>query len=186
MCQRQDTSCLDPQMTFRGTLTVCVLLACFVLSRCYCKCQHLKKGRRGQKKAEAGMYGAGHFQHATGSNYVKPVLPLTRIKKESESRAREYRWWGQLCSCIGSYRCTQILLSLVHIWWMNHLAIGQAGSHCLCNKQKGFLHAVTTSVLQQREKHSLPFINSLEQEIISKCLSQILISSHHAISLETI
>lgn len=49
-----------------------------------------------------------------------------------------YRQWGQLCSWIGSYCCSKMLLSPVHVWWMNHLAIGQAGSYCLCNKHKRF------------------------------------------------
>ncbi len=90
------------------------------------------------------MQGGGHTIMQNQSSL------LTRIREKGKRLTPLYRRWGQLCSCIQCYCycCSQILLSSVHIWWMNHLAIGQAGSYCLCNKQKGFLHTVTTSVLK--------------------------------------
>lgn len=117
-----------------------------------------------KKKAWAGMQGGGHFQHATGSNYAKPVLPFDKDKGEVRVKGKRlkplYRQRGQLCSCIGGccYCCSQILLSPVHTWWMNHLVIGQAASYCLCNKQKGILYTVTTSACftLQNQSRSIP------------------------------
>lgn len=70
-------------------------------------------------KKWAGIQGRGQFLQATGSNYAKAVMPYD----EEESRARG---WHLCCRWGYCYCCSQILLSPVRIWWMSHLAIGQA------------------------------------------------------------
>lgn len=67
----------------------------------------------------AGIQRWGQFLQATGSNYAKAVMPYD----EEESRARGWHLCRRRGYC---YCCSQILLSPVRIWWMNHLAIGQA------------------------------------------------------------
>lgn len=159
------------------------------------KCQHSENFKKRKKSDQVCNEGVifSMQQRAIMQNHSSL---LTRIKRKSEPRARGltplYREWGQLCSCIQGYCycCSQILLSPVHRWWMNHLAIGQASSYCLCNKQKRL--PVTNSVLQcvlhywsmSTAAAYFQTINLLKQEIFSKCLSQLLILSHHGICLE--
>lgn len=150
---------------------MCVLHACFVLSGCYTSVSTQRSGGVNKKKSWSRYARSGIFSACNREQLCKMSPPFDKDKGEVRVKGKKlthlYRRWGQLCSCIGGYCCSQILLSLVHIWWMNHLAIGQAGLHCLCNKQKGFLHTVTTSASAMRKAFtSFPFINSLEQEII--------------------
>lgn len=93
-----------------------------------------------------------YFQHATGSNYAEPVLPLTRIKEKLESRARGVHL------CIGSGgSCTGGLSLLLQSDIVVPGAHMMDESPCerstwlilsLQQTQSGFLHTVATSVLQ--------------------------------------
>lgn len=128
-----------------------------------------------------------HFLHATESSYEKKIL-MTRTKAKSRARGWHLRigsgcifadvQGGGYCYC-----CGQILLSPVHAWWMNHLAIGQANSHCRCNKQKSSLphcslHITQTIRVEEKKKKRRGALNpphpilqlTRAKKIISKCL----------------
>jgi len=65
------------------------------------------------------MQAERHFQHATGSNYAKPVLPFDKDEREVRVKGKRLtplnRQWGQLYSWGLLLLCSQILLSPEHI-----------------------------------------------------------------------
>lgn len=123
---------------------MCDLHAWLVLTGCYASVSNQKNRKKKNPRR-------GSFSACNREQLCKTSPPFDRDKGGVRVKGKRltplYRQWGQLCSCAEGYCycCSQILLSPVHVWWMNHLAIGQAASYCLCNKQKGFLHTVATS-----------------------------------------
>lgn len=129
------------------------LRAWFLLSRCYASVS--TRRRRGGGK---GRY-AGSFSACNREQLCKTSLLFDEDKGKVRVKGKRltplHGQWGQLCGCIRGYcyHCRHMLSSPVHVWWMNHLAIGRAGSYCLCNKQKCTLHTVTTTLVLQRVLH---------------------------------
>lgn len=129
---------------------MCDLHASLVLSGCYASVRIYRRQGWGKKSKHARK---GSFSTCNREQLCKTSPLFDKDKGEVRIKGKRltplYRRWEPLCSCMGSYCycCSQILLSPVHIWWMNHLAIGQAGSCRLCYKQKGFLATAATSAL---------------------------------------
>lgn len=142
---------------------------------CLVSYQDVMQASAVEKEAWAGMQGEGHFLHATESNYAKGELLSDKDKREDKGKRLTPLYRGGGCC----YCCSQIRLSPVHIWWMNHLAIGQAAS--ATNRKASFALWPPQRffyITETNEKFSS--INSLGREIISKCLSQPLIQSHNS------
>lgn len=115
-----------------------------------------------EEDLEAGVQGKEPFSACNREQLWKKKILMTRTKAKSRARGWHLRigsgcifadvQGGGYCYC-----CGQILLSPVHAWWMNHLAIGQANSHCRCNKQKSSLphcslHITQTIRVEEKKK----------------------------------
>lgn len=64
----------------KGTLTPCVTCMPGLSYQDVMQVSAVEEQKK--RKAWAGMQEGGHFQHATGSNYAKPVHPFDKDKRE--------------------------------------------------------------------------------------------------------
>lgn len=161
----------------------------FCLIKMLRKCQH---SRGGVNKKKSWYARHRSFSACNREQLCKTSPPFDKDTEEVRVKGRRlthlYRRWGQLCSCIEGYCCSQdIAVPRAHM--MNESPCNRSSWLALSLQQTNNLppHCDHLCASATRKAFTwFPFINSLEQEIISKCLSQLLISSHHAISLETI
>lgn len=171
------------QWLYRNFESICDLHVLLVSSGC-----HYSKNRRKRRRSGSWCTRKRAIFCMQQRAVMKKKILMTRTKAKSRARGWHLRigsgcifadvQGGGYCYC-----CGQILLSPVHAWWMNHLAIGQANSHCRCNKQKSSLphcslHITQTIRVEGKKKkgggHWIPPILSfsllVQKKIISKCL----------------
>lgn len=148
----------NPPAALKGTLTPCV--SCMLgLSYGVMQVSALEE-RKKKKKTYAGMQGRGHFSMQQGA-IMQNLSTFDKDKGEVGVKGKRltprYRQRGQLCRCIGGYcyYCSQILLSPVCVWWMNHLAIGQAGFYVSTTNRLP-LHCVSMALPFQDQRGREP------------------------------
>lgn len=172
--------CQKCSIDFIGTLNPCA-----ICMSCLSHQDVITQRTEEKEDLEAGVQGKEPFSACNREQLWKKKILMTRTKEKSRARGWHLRigsgcifadvHGGGYCYC-----CGQILLSPVHAWWMNHLAIGQANSHCRCNKQKSSLphcslHITQTIRVEEKKGRgtesppSYPSAYSCKK-IISKCL----------------